>query len=434
MKRFFSMLFLMLILLTMPPAAEQLTELGAQAQRLAIGREYDFLAWELQALWLKWQHLTLGAPLWMDESAQRALLHDYEALIRDKQARDADLATLLAAAPEAQDSAREQEILRELAELRERRATLEPLFEAVVQTQVSAVLATSGLTLGGQPIPPVAFRISEMPFAVILSPRNEIRRETSFVVQPTLTLAERVAIEEAITQQLDYSALSVPIGGLAIYPSMVMESSDLRWLYEVVSHEWIHHYLFLRPLGWRYFDDVQMTNINETTAALAGVELAGRLALLHFPQPAYDPGYSLASILRYERYLEQLAEQRANPKPRDPNQFDFIHEMRITRLNTDKLLAAGEIDRAEWYMEVRRRVFVARGYTSLHKLNQAYFAFYGAYSASSESIGSAAAGEDVVGNAVRFLRNQHSVLGEFVSKIAWVWSLDDLQKINESFH
>ncbi|GAB4498223.1 MAG: hypothetical protein OHK0052_11240 [Anaerolineales bacterium] len=434
MKRFFSIIFLIFILLAMPPAVEQLSDLGARAERLALGREYNFVAWELQSLWLKWQHLTLGAPLWMDESAQRALLHDYETLIRDKQTRDADLTTLLAAAPEAQDPARKQEILRELADLRERRATLEPLFEAVVQTQVSAVLAASGLTLAGQPIPPVAFCISEMPFAIILSPRNQIRRETSFTVQPTLTLAERVAIEESITRQLDYSALSVPIGGLAIYPSMVMESSDLRWLYEVVSHEWIHHYLFLRPLGWRYFDDGQMMNINETTAELAGIELAQRLARLHLPQPAYDPGYSLARILRYERYLEQLAEQRANPKPRDPNQFDFVNEMRITRLNVDKMLAAGEIVRAEWYMEVRRRVFVAHGYTSLHKLNQAYFAFYGAYSASSESIGSAAAGEDVVGNAVRFLRNQHSVLGEFVSKIAWVWSLEDLQKINQSFH
>lgn len=416
----------------MPPPEERLTELSARAERLALGREYDFFAWELHTLWLKWQQLTLGAPLWMDEATQRKVLFDYENLIRDKQARDAELSALLAAPPEAQDPKKRTEILRELAEIRARRVSLEMLFEAVIQHHVSKALAEVGLTLAGQPIPPVAFRISEMPFAVILSPRTEIRRETSFVVQPALTLVERIAIEDAIRERLNYAAFSTPIGGLAIYPTMVMESSDLRWLYDTVAHEWIHNYLFLRPLGWRYFSDGQMTNINETTASIVGIELSQRLTRQHLENSDYAPAYSGASRQQYERHLEQYLQQRTNPPPRDPNAFDFVREMRATRLNVDKLLATGQIERAEWYMEIRRRLFVQHGYTWIHKLNQAYFAFYGAYAADENSIGGAAAGEDAAGKAVRFLRSRCGSLGEFVNTIAWIWSLDDLQAINQS--
>ncbi len=44
----------------------------------------------------------------------------------------------------------------------------------------------------------------------------------------------------------------------------------------------------------------------------------------------------------------------------------------------DELLAAGKIEEAEAYMEARRQVFWDNGY-AIRKLNQAYFAFYGAY-------------------------------------------------------
>jgi len=63
----------------------------------------------------------------------------------------------------------------------------------------------------------------------------------------------------------------------------------------------------------------------------------------------------------------------------------------------------GEITKAENYMELRRQIFVEHGYL-IRKLNQAYFAFYGAYAENPVS----AAGEDPVGPAVRELRAQSS--------------------------
>jgi hypothetical protein len=95
--------------------------------------------------------------------------------------------------------------------------------------------------------------------------------------------------------------------------------------------------------------------------------------------------------------------------------------MRETREITDQLLSEGEIETAEIYMELRRRFFWDHGY-HLRKLNQAYFAFHGAYA---DQPGGAA-GEDPVGAAVRALRDQSPSLVEFIDQISWMWSVDQL--------
>jgi hypothetical protein len=98
--------------------------------------------------------------------------------------------------------------------------------------------------------------------------------------------------------------------------------------------------------------------------------------------------------------------------------------MNETRTTTDALLADGKIDEAEAYMETRRQVFWENGYL-IRKLNQAYFAFYGAYA--DQPGGAAGATEDPIGNAVRELRAQSSSLSEFLNRISWMWSFEQLQ-------
>ena len=95
-----------------------------------------------------------------------------------------------------------------------------------------------------------------------------------------------------------------------------------------------------------------------------------------------------------------------------------------TRNTVDELLKQGRIEEAEEYMEMRRQFFWENGYR-LRKINQAYFAFYGAYA---DSPGGAA-GEDPVGEAVRNLRANSSSLEEFINRIAWVTSFDQLLEI-----
>jgi hypothetical protein len=97
--------------------------------------------------------------------------------------------------------------------------------------------------------------------------------------------------------------------------------------------------------------------------------------------------------------------------------------MRITRETVDALLEEGKIEEAEAYMEERRIFLWENGY-QIRKLNQAYFAFHGAYA--DEPGG--AAGEDPVGEAVRTLRAQSHSLAAFVNRMSWITSFEQLQQ------
>ncbi|MBN2499961.1 MAG: hypothetical protein JXB38_04280, partial [Anaerolineales bacterium] len=110
------------------------------------------------------------------------------------------------------------------------------------------------------------------------------------------------------------------------------------------------------------------------------------------------------------------------PEPKVPV-FDFRTEMRETRVTADALLAEGKIEEAEAYMEARRVYLWENGYR-IRKLNQAYFAFHGAYA---DQPGGAA-GDDPVGAAVRELRAGSAGLADFINRMSWMDSYADLQK------
>ncbi|WP_322799041.1 hypothetical protein, partial [Thermoflexus sp.] len=83
----------------------------------------------------------------------------------------------------------------------------------------------------------------------------------------------------------------------------------------------------------------------------------------------------------------------------------------------------GEIRRAELYMEARRRVFLEHGYF-IRKLNQAYFAFYGAYAAEEGAAGV----EDPIGPRVRRLWEQSPSLRAFLFRVALITDLAGLRR------
>jgi hypothetical protein len=60
----------------------------------------------------------------------------------------------------------------------------------------------------------------------------------------------------------------------------------------------------------------------------------------------------------------------------------------------------------------------------IRKLNQAYFAFYGAYA---DQPGGEA-GQDPVGAAVRLLREKSTSLAGFINRMAWMWNFEQLKK------
>jgi hypothetical protein len=284
--------------------------------------------------------------------------------------------------------------------------------EAILQDQVSSVAADLGLTAGGQPLPPVLFHISPLPYNLVVSPRNKIQEDASVSLLPDLTVDRQAEIEGRVDHALDVSSLVVPIGGIATYPTMVMRVTDLKWLTDTVSHEWTHNWLTLRPLGLNYESDPAVRTMNETTADISGGEISAALLKRYYPELVSGFHDALIGL--------PAGTQGPGVLPRPP--FDFRAEMHKTRVQADALLGAGKIDTAEAYMDERRQIFWDNGYP-LRKLNQAYFAFYGAYA----DVPGGAAGEDPVGPAVRELRARSKSLADFLNRIGAMSSFRQLQ-------
>jgi hypothetical protein len=248
---------------------------------------------------------------------------------------------------------------------------------------------------------------------LVVSARNHIGTEYSASLVADMSVAQMEQLESAADAQLNVSSLVVPTGGIGAYPTMIMRTSDLHWLTQVISHEWTHNYLFWHPLGFLYDKSSQLRTMNETTADIVGTETGQRLLEQFYPEFALPKGAAKPTDL-VSGPLHQ---------PSAPKGFDFRAEMHETRVHVDSLLAKGEIDQAQGYMEQRRQYFWDNGY-AIRKLNQAYFAFYGSYA----DVPGGAAGEDPVGPAVRELRAQSKSLADFVNTMASMTSFKDLQQ------
>jgi hypothetical protein len=383
-----------------------------QATMLSSGLLFDYLSWTLDAAWQKAQLSALGMPDYLTYEQQKFVVYDYIQATRDIESTETELDQLYAD-PAVEDKESATEDLRiKLSHLTQRQKNLAPFAEAIIQGQVASVVSDLGLTTGGQPIPTVLYHVSPLPLALIISPRDKIQQEGNISLLPDLTVEQRGLLEEQVDSRLDVSSLIVPVGGIGAYPTMVMRTSDLRWLTEVVAHEWIHNFLTLRPLGIRYGTTPELRTMNETTASIAGKEIGMLVIESYYPE-------LLSTGLTSPALISDKSQPVAPGSFRLP--FDFRKEMHETRVTTDQYLLEGKVLDAEKYMEARRQIFWDNGYP-LRKLNQAYFAFYGAYA----DIPGGPAGEDPVGPAVRKLREQSASLADFIFQISRMTSFEDL--------
>lgn len=391
---------------------------GDQSERIRSytrAYEFDYETWTLQAFWQKYRQSALGTTHYLDAAAQRQMVLETIDLIRQIQQAEDRLREIYTdpAIPDPQTAA--ASVRTELDALEARRRLLAPLAETILQNMVAHAAAEHGLTLAGQPVPPVLYHASPLPWALIVSPRERVEQIQMVSLETETTLEQHIALEDAVAAGLDLSTLVVPVGGIGTYPTMVIQTTDLNFLVEVIAHEWIHNFLTLRPLGYLYSATPELRTINETVANLAGKELSAWVIAAHFPEFAPPPPAPLAS--------PPAADEPAPPPP-EPPPFDFRAEMHQTRVTADALLAEGKIEEAEAYMESRRLLFWDQGYR-IRKLNQAYFAFHGAYA----DVPGGAAGEDPVGEAVRRLRAESPSLATFVKRISWVTSFEGVLRL-----
>lgn len=407
-----SLKYLLFTLLVVAFVAPEWPAFGDSDYRLnaIVGQQhFDFLGWLLSAYVDKGEAVVAESHLYLDAAQQKEIVLGYLDLIREARRLDREISAIYTD-PEIQNPDEASQMLQEeFASSRALIAERQNLAEAIIQEQVAAILAEEGFSLTGSAWPPVLMKMTPLPSILILSPRDRIERVEGVSLENGVSVPERDRMETAVFTQLDQSALVVPIGGLGTYPAMIAETSNLNWLAEVTAHEWVHHWLGLQPLGINYLTSNELRTINETVASIVEVEVGEQVVARYYPEHIPPP--------------LSVQTESLDVDPDAPPPFDFRAEMAATRIRVDELLAAGEIETAENYMEARRRVFVENGY-AIRKLNQAYFAFYGAYAAQP-----GATGNDPVGPLVREVRAASPSLRAFLDTMAPITSFAQLEEI-----
>jgi hypothetical protein len=286
----------------------------------------------------------------------------------------------------------------------ERRRTRDDLEERL-EAEVSATLANLGFGgFGGSLWPPVDFRLESPPHVLVISPREEIRRLDSMLLSPGMTGTQSFEVEENVLEQSGLSGIVLSLGGVATYPTFVRDDRSLLRTLDLVSHEWLHAYFFFNPLGRNLKASTEMNSLNETIASLVGEELG---------------------IITWERITGETFvdpdDDESDEDEEDPDEFSFDDFMRETRLRTDEILAAGDIEGAESYMD-DRRIELQEHRFFIRKINQAYFAFNGTYGDSPSSV-------SPIGHQVDELRSLVSDVGDMLRLTREISSYDEFLRV-----
>ena len=375
--------------------------------------QYSILDWELTHLPDKWTHKIAG--LWPINSSatQDEKLTQVEEFFNlgIKVHRLEQQTIFLNQTSEGQNPQPEVDptLLEDIGNIKERREFLQASVEETIERAIENTLKEEGLSFLIGVFPPVDTVFTKSPHVLILSPRDRIERQQDILLNPGLSELEKEAIEDQIFfQKPELSVYIADTGGIAVYPSVVSDIYGLENATDISSHEWIHHWLLFRPLGQSFWNNTDMASLNETVATLAGKELGDKV---------------FTSLTGKEV-------NQAMPPPSkllDPDVFDFRAEMQQTRMQAEALLSAGNIEKAEEYMEERRLLFVANQYL-IRKLNQAYFAFHGTYAASAASI-------SPIGYQVQELRDRSESLENFLNTVSrfstYEEFLDHLEQLRE---
>ena len=381
-------------------------------QLRAIARPYDFslAAWEVKTTSHEANQLIFG---WRNRTADevQTVTEHFDTVRRIR-----TLKSQIQAIDHGTGQGDSCRLETELDALREQGLASQDEVERILEKQIKAVLAEQDIfnPLDAYTIrprvnfPPLNFKLEPPPKLLVVSPRERIESLREFLLKPDISLEEMEAVEAA-ADELGVSSLVVELGGLgATYPSLVTNEASLRFTLDAAAEEWLHQYLFPKPLGILYTldltglsPDYEIATINETVASMASKEIGA---------------------LVYEKYYAPY-DNAGQSSQKDGSGFDFNREMRDIRRKVDEYLACGEIELAEEFMEEKRQYLADNGYY-IRKLNQAYFAFHGTYADSPTSV-------SPIGAELEKLREQSLSLKDFLNKAATITSRQHLQEMLE---
>lgn len=482
LKRMWLFLRLSLILLLFPlviaNASIDETTPSARIWAAARGHSFNYVNWEINALLSKARQELTGVHSYIppDEKNEYVLAYfdDLRALfLLDSQLQNA---------PESDRDALLIEYTQLEADLQSRQA----LVEHIIEGQVSEILRDAGFAMWGQVLPPVTMRFLDIPDVLVVSPRNEIRQTMTLTLNP-MNFEERVALESDIARAVpDQSVWITPIGGVGIYPAMITQTDRAVVAYEIVAHEWAHHYLVFFPLGLEYFNSADTRIINETTATILGDEIGNRVIQHFYPQALAAGRVYLQEIPDYRQLLAGVTggllqrpildaplEGDLNTANRSAGYLvDFLmHQNRPeaaqvvldqrrrfnatfgwqppanlnanrpaidrdgwvnhARVGADYLLVLGRVEGAELWMER------ARESAGLRVLNQAWFAFNVGYQANpviqtlpdgTTALTTSGGGGDPIGPAMYEVRARAGSLQDFMQIMRGITTREELFK------
>jgi hypothetical protein len=406
------LLALAVLLLVLPAGCRKAEGFDERLNAIVGSNRFSILRWELGHI-LQRSHPPQESAGTSDSSAHLQPVSEYFALTEEIRAAEWEINTI-AAGGEQGDLQPQQE---ELARLQVRKSALRPDVEWILGQQVREAFNQEGIFNPADryvrlPVsfPPLNFRLARPPSVLIVSPRERIESMREVMLLPQVDLEVAEALEEQ-TDALGVSSLVVELGGFgATYPTFVADDASLRWTLATVAEEWLHQYLAFTPLGFMYLldslgirRDYEVATMNETVAGIVTDEIADLVYRTHYA-PSEPPSQAPAT---------------PPSEPASPAPFDFNREMRQIRLTVDDLLAKGQVEEAEQFMEERRQYLAYNGYY-IRKLNQAYFAFYGTYADEPTSV-------SPIGVELRELRSRSSSVQDFLNRAARMTSRRDLQ-------
>ncbi|HET7375663.1 MAG TPA: hypothetical protein VFK30_03080, partial [Anaerolineae bacterium] len=319
---------------------------GTVISRLVGNELFDFMEWLGDAWQEKASQLSVPVQDYLSNAQRSQFVVDFTQLMNDWWSLEWQVRQVYADASIKDPETQTKELRTRRDAVRAEIELRRPTAEAIIQQQISSALVDEGLGGGGEIFPPVAARITPMPYMLIISPRDEIKRVDAEGLQAGLSVDKANRIETQVLSQTNQAALVVPIGGLAAYPTMIEENGDTLWLMQTIAHEWVHNWLDLRPLGYSYLaDSPVIRTINETVASIAGDELGLKVMRRYYREALKKDHPDLVEPKPLE--APDLNPVTPPPPQPDPNKFNYNNALYETRVKVEETLAEARRLKAE---------------------------------------------------------------------------------------
>lgn len=291
--------------------------------------------------------------------------------------------------------------------------SLEKDVEQILEEQINKAYEEEGLPS----FPPVLIKIEKRSKSVVGSPVEEVKNVMEFPLKSGLT---PIQIDELIdkleslppdgkTSKFGLSVAAVPNGGWAFtIPISIARDDNFITSLKISAHEPSHQKSFW-PSSLLYIlnnrgiiKNPDIETINETLADIVGEEITQKV------------------LNEFES--KGIKEKVVFEAPKTV--FDINKELRDTRIEVDKLLQAGEIEKAKEYMKGKEGQLRAKGFSDI-VVKQATLARVDKYSVQTSSV-------NPIGGLMRKLRAKSKSLKDFFNKASQITSLEGLKKAVEN--